>query len=50
MNSGKFTTILKVAIALASPDLRLSWRLVFLFFFLFLPLPRHQMIGLYTMR
>ena len=38
MNSGKFTTILEVAMALAFWDLRPSWRLVFLFFFFFLPL------------
>ena len=38
MNSGKFTTILEVAIALASWDLRPSRRLVFLFYFFFRPL------------
>ena len=37
VNSSKFSTILEVAIALASSDLRPSWRLVFLFFFFFLP-------------
>ena len=36
-NSGKITTFLEVAIALASLDPRLSWRLLFLFFFFFLP-------------
>ena len=38
MNSGKFTTILEVAIALDSWDLHPPWRLVFLFFFFLLPL------------
>ena len=38
MNSGKFTTILEAAVALASWDLRPSGRLVFLFFFVVCPL------------
>ena len=38
MNSGRFTTILEVAIALASYDLRPSGRRVFLLFFFFFPL------------
>ena len=35
MNSGRFTTIFKVAIALASLERRLSWLLLFIFFFFF---------------
>ena len=38
MNSGKFTTILQVAMSLASLNPRLSWCLVFLAFYFFPPL------------
>ena len=38
MNSGRFTTIYEVAIALASLERRLCWRRLFLLFFFFLPL------------
>ena len=38
MNSGRFTTIFEVAIALDSLERQLSWRLLFLFFFFFFSL------------
>ena len=36
MNSGRFTTIFEVAIALTSLEWRRSWRLLFVVFFFFL--------------
>ena len=38
MNPGRFTTIFEVVIALASLERRLLWRLLFVFFFIFLSL------------